>query len=98
MRVRMLCGAYDLSSPFIEGGCANEWIDYLDEPACSISCPSCNQTCIPELADCARIMLQKRVVFVYGCPHKAFTFSRRDKKPYFAPEETAEELRETGEP
>ena len=97
MNVRILCGSYVLSSPFIEGGCASEWTDTLEEPGYPISCPNCRQTCQGEVSECARVMLLKRVVFVFGCSHRAFTFSRRNREPFFSPEVTAEESRETGE-
>jgi len=93
VKVRLLCGSYDLSSPFIEGGCAGEWMDELEEPGYPVSCPHCGQTCHAEVSECARVMLRSRVVFVFGCPHKAFTFSRRERPPYFAPEPTTEERR-----
>ena len=96
MQVRILCGAYELASPFIEGGCAHEWVDCLDEPGYPLRCPGCGQYCHAELAECARLMLEKRVVFVFGCPHHAFTFSRRERKPYFAPDVTNEESRDAG--
>jgi hypothetical protein len=86
LRVRILCGSYDPASPFIEGGCAHDWIEFWEEPDCATSCPNCGRTCQEELVQCARVMLQTRVVFVLGCPHQSFTFSRRRKEPYFSPE------------
>lgn len=97
MIVRILCGSYIPSSPFIEGGCAWEWAEFLEEPGYPISCPHCGQTCHAEVSECARVMLLKRSVFVFGCPHQAFTFSRRIRKPYFSPEPTNEELWEAGD-
>jgi hypothetical protein len=42
-------------------------------------------------------MLETRAVFVLGCPHRAFTFSRRARAPYFSATPTAEEARDAGE-
>lgn len=84
MRVRILCGAYDVTSPFIEGGCATDWVEELDEASFSLSCPKCSQECPEEIVGCARAMLATRVVFIFGCSHRAFTFSRREREPYFS--------------
>lgn len=97
MRVRILCGAYIPSSPFIDGGCACDWLEVLDEPH-SIACPGCGRCCDEQWVECARIMLLTRIVFVLGCPHSAITFSRRKSEPFFSAIETAEESREVGEP
>ena len=87
MRVRILCGAYDRSSPFIDGGCATDWIEDLSSPDYRIECPRCRQGCSEEMVGCAREMLRTRVVFAFGCSHKAFTFSRRETEPYFSVDE-----------
>ncbi|MBI3856696.1 MAG: hypothetical protein HY293_13495 [Planctomycetes bacterium] len=97
LRVRILCGAYDPYSPFIEGGCASDWIEVLEEPSCALRCPGCGQHCPEEVVDCARSMLQTRSVFVFGCFHRAFTFSRRQQEPYFAVLDVPEERREDPE-
>lgn len=86
MQVRILCGAYDPKSPFIEGGCSFDWMECLAQPDCALSCPRCGQECQEEWTQCARVMLKTRAVFVLGCPHLAFTFSRRGREPYFSPE------------
>jgi len=86
MRVRILCGAYDPSSPFIEGGCAFDWVESLHPPDVALSCPKCRQEFREELVECARVMLETRAVFVLGCAHKSFTFSRRRNEPYFSPD------------
>lgn len=96
MHVRILCGAYVPSSPFIDGGCTCDWVEGLDDPH-AIACPGCGQRCDAEYVECARTMLLTRVVFVLGCPHRAFTFSRRHREPYFSAIETVEEAREAGE-
>jgi len=83
MRIRILCGAYDLSSPFIEGGCSTDWVEDLEGEGYPLECPGCGQRCPEEIVGCAREMLFSRVVFVFGCQHRAFTFSRRDREPYF---------------
>lgn len=83
MTVRILCGAYDSASPFIEGGCATDWIEELAAPDCALDCPRCGQRCPEEIVGCAREMLATRVVFVVGCFHRAFTFSRRECEPFF---------------
>lgn len=90
MQVRILCGAYVPASPFIEGGCTCDWVESLDEPH-PIVCPSCGRQCDGEYVESARDVLQARVVFVLGCPHRAFTFSRRKREPYFSAIETPEE-------
>ncbi len=95
MRVRILCGAYVPSSPFIDGGCTCDWIEVLDEPH-AVACPHCGQQCDEDIVECARTMLLTRSVFVFGCQHRAFTFSRRKRSPYFSAIETAEEAREAG--
>ena len=84
MRIRILCGAYDQTSPFIEGGCASDWIDELDGAVSFLECPGCGQKCPEAVVESARVMLRTRVVFVIGCPHSAFTFSRRNSEPYFS--------------
>ena len=89
LQVRILCGAYDLSSPFIEGGCATDWIEVLEEADCFLDCPRCGQRCPEEIVGCARQMLGTRVVFVVGCSHRAFTFSRREEEPYFSVDGTS---------
>ncbi len=86
MYVRILCGAYDPLGPFIEGGCATDWMECLEEVHYPLECPRCGQRCPEELVACARDMLATRVVFVFGCPHRAFTFSRRRTEPYFDPD------------
>ena len=83
MLVRILCGAYDVSSPFVEGGCATDWVEELDDTVPSLTCPACRQECPEEIVGCARAMLATRVVFVFGCSHRAFTFSRRERAPFF---------------
>lgn len=95
VQVRVLCGAYVPSSPFIEGGCATDWLEVIDEPG-PVVCPGCGRGCIREWVECALTMLETRVVCVLGCPHGAITFSRRPKEPYFSAIETAEEAREAG--
>ena len=97
LRTRILCGAVDPSSPFIEGGCATDWIEELQSPDCGLECPGCGQRCSEEIAGCAREMLATRVVFVVGCPHRAFTFSRRECEPYFSVEEPPRPGRKKGE-
>src|SRR5947207_2334091 len=67
MHVRILCGAYDSTSPFIEGGCATDWLEDLGEPDYPLDCPGCGQRCPEEIVGCAREMLATRVVFVVGC-------------------------------
>ncbi len=84
MRVRILCGAYDSTSPFIEGGCSADWIEELEGPDYPLSCPACGRRCSEEIVGCAREMLSSRAVFVIGCTHRAFTFSRRAREPYFS--------------
>ena len=86
MRIRILCGVVDVTSPFIEGGCATDWLEDLDGAETALRCPGCGQECPEEAVGCAREMLATRVVFVYGCPHRAFTFSRRRSEPYFSVE------------
>jgi len=85
--VRILCGAYDSTSPFIEGGCSADWIEDLSAPDFAVSCPRCGQRCPGEVVGCAREMLSTRSVFVIGCIHRAFTFSRRPCEPYFSVED-----------
>ena len=92
MRVRILCGAYTPSSPFIDGGCACDWIEILDFPQ-DITCPGCGQ----EFVECVQTMLEMKPVFVLGCVHRAFTFSRREREPYFSPVATPEEAGEFSE-
>ena len=87
MRIRILCGVYDVSSPFIEGGCATDWVEDLEEPEYPLECPGCGQRCSGEIVGCAKEMLATRVVFVFGCTHRAFTFSRREREPYFCASE-----------
>ena len=82
--VRVLCGAVDVTSPFIEGGCAADWIEDLSGPDGPLDCPRCGQRCPEDVVSCARGMLASRTVFVIGCVHRAFTFSRRDREPYFS--------------
>jgi hypothetical protein len=84
MRVRILCGAVDRSSPFIEGGCATDWVENLGESDEPLECPRCGQRCPGDAVSCAREMLTTRVVFVIGCIHHAFSFSRRNSEPYFS--------------
>lgn len=96
MHVRILCGAYVPSSPFIDGGCTCDWVEVLDEPH-AIVCPGCGQQCAAEFVESTRTTLLTRVVSVIGCRHRAFTFSRRSREPYFSAVETAEEAREAGE-
>jgi hypothetical protein len=88
MRIRILCGAYELSSPFIEGGCATDWIEDVEGSEDFLECPGCGQRCPEEIVGCAKEMLETRVVFVFGCTHRAFTFSRRDQEPYFCASES----------
>ena len=97
MQARILCGMYDPASPFIEAGCMCDWLEVID-PVCSIQCPGCGEACPQEFVQLAVDMLEKSVVFVMGCPHRAFTFSRRTREPYFYPCETPEEARERGDP
>ena len=85
--VRILCGAVDPTSPFIEGGCAADWIEDLSGPDYTLSCTRCGQRCPGEIVGCAREMLSTRSVFVIGCVHHAFTFSRRPREPYFTVED-----------
>jgi hypothetical protein len=92
MLVRILCGAYDVSSPFIEGGCATDWVEDLGAWDYSVACPGCRQECPGEIVGCARAMLETRVVFVFGCTHRAFTFSRREREPYFSLSESWKNL------
>ena len=91
MLVRILCGSYVPSSPFIDGGCSFDWMQCLN-PTRSISCPRCGQECPREIVDCAQGMLRTRVVFAVGCPHRSFTFSRRHEEPYFNAVECDEEV------
>lgn len=83
-RVRILCGAIEPASPFIEGGCAADWTETLESPDSFLECPRCRQRCPEEIVGCARGMLETRTVFVVGCGHRAFTFSRREKEPFFS--------------
>jgi hypothetical protein len=83
MEVRVLCGSYVRSSPFIEGGCACDWTEILDESAGRIACPACGQSCAEEFVASAHQILERKPVFVLGCPHRAFTFSRRTREPFF---------------
>ena len=92
MRVRILCGAYELSSPFIEGGCATDWVEDLAGAAGPLECPGCGRPCPEEIVGCAKEMLTTRVVFVFGCTHQAFTFSRRHREPYFCASEASGEV------
>jgi|SRR5689334_22624524 hypothetical protein len=85
--VRILCGAYDVRSPFIEGGCATDWIEDLSGPDIALSCPGCGQRCPEQVVGGAREMLSTRSVFVIGCVHRAFTFSRRPREPFFSVED-----------
>jgi len=85
--VRILCGAVDLTSPFIEGGCATDWVEDLSGPDGALDCPRCGQRCPEDVVACARDMLSTRTVFVIGCTHRAFTFSRREREPYFCLED-----------
>ena len=85
--VRILCGAYDSTSPFIEGGCATDWTEDLSGPDCPLNCPQCGQRCPEEMVGCAKKMLESRTVFVIGCVHRAFMFSRRPREPYFSVED-----------
>ncbi|HVE43035.1 MAG TPA: hypothetical protein VNM14_24380 [Planctomycetota bacterium] len=87
MRIRILCGAYEPSSPFIEGGCATDWVEVLEGADSSLECPGCGQGCPEEIVVCARELLETRTVFVFGCTHRAFTFSRREREPYFCAQE-----------
>ena len=96
LRVRILCGAYDLSSPFIEGGCAADWVEDLAGPEFRLECPRCGKGCSAEMVGCAREMLETRSVFVLGCSHKVFTFSLRSKEPYFSVGEPPGGSRESG--
>ena len=96
MRVRILCGAYVPSSPFIEGGCMYEWLESLEEP-CDVSCPSCGTICGAWLVASAISTLLSHVVLAVGCPHHAFTFSRRRKEPYFSSIEAAGEAQEAAD-
>ena len=96
MHIRILCGAYVVTSPFIDGGCSCDWVEVVDEPH-PITCPCCGQQCDEEYVECARTMLETSAVFVLGCPHRAFTFSRRARAPYFSASPTAEEARDAGE-
>lgn len=93
MRVRILCGAYSPMSPFIEGGCMFEWIELLGE-AREISCPNCGRACPEEMVECMLATLRDHVVFAVGCVHRAFSFSRRTRGPYFHPVEVAGEAQE----
>ena len=85
--VRILCGAVDLASPFIEGGCATDWIEDLSGPDSDLNCPQCGQRCPAEVVGCARQMLATRSIFVIGCVHRAFSFSRREREPFFSVED-----------
>jgi hypothetical protein len=87
-----------LSSPFIEGGCATDWIEDLGGASYSLECPGCGQRCPEEILECARDMLATRNLFVFGCSHRAFTFSRREKEPYFFVNETPDQRNEGGQP
>jgi hypothetical protein len=86
-RVRILCGAVDRTSPFIEGGCATDWVEDLSGADGALDCPRCGQRCPEDAVAGARGMLATRTVFVIGCPHRAFTFSRRECEPYFSVED-----------
>lgn len=90
VEVRVLCGAYVPSSPFIEGGCASDWVESFDGPR-PICCPGCGRECGRDWIDWALDLLATRVVCVLGCPHRAMTFSRRLREPYFSADETAAE-------
>ena len=96
INARILCGKYWPSKPFIEGGCMFEWSEEID-PDRPIKCPGCGTECPTEYVRYVVQILYRCVVSVVGCEHKAFTFSRRNSKPYFYPVETAEEAREAGE-
>ncbi len=97
-QTRILCGMYLASSPFIESGCMCDWLEVFDPQwSWSIRCPGCGAECPAEFVKHAIHKLEGSVVFVMGCPHRAFTFSRRNREPYFHPFETAEEARESGE-
>ncbi|HVR87164.1 MAG TPA: hypothetical protein VMU54_22755 [Planctomycetota bacterium] len=98
MRVRILCGSYDTFSPFIEGGCATDWIEDLEGANDSLECPGCGQRCPEQILECAREMLATRIVFVFGCSHRAFTFSRREHEPYFYVNESSNERPGGGPP
>jgi hypothetical protein len=82
MRIRILCGSYVPSSPFIDGGCTCDWSELLD-PARALRCPQCGQECPEEVVEAAHEMLRTRSVFAVGCPHRSFTFSRLTREPYF---------------
>ena len=73
-----------------------EWQEVID-PDRPILCPSCKAECPPEFLQHAFQILNRCVVSVIGCPHKAFTLSRRSRKRYLYPIETAEEALEGGE-
>lgn len=94
MKIRVLCGSYVPSSPFIDGGCAFDWIESLDEPR-DVICPGCGDVCESPWVECALHHLQTRVVFIIGCPHRGFSFSRREREPYFSPIEMAGEASES---
>jgi len=83
VQVRILCGAYDRWSPFIEGGCATDWIEDLGEVDYPLECPRCRQRCPAEIVGCAKEALASRSVYVVGCSHQGFTFSRRIRPPHF---------------
>ena len=74
-----------------------DWLEVID-PVCSIQCPGCGDECSAEFVQHAVDMLEKSVVFVMGCSHRAFTFSLRSREPYFYPFETPEEVRQRGDP
>lgn len=97
MRVRILCGSYVSTSPFIEGGCAYEWGESLEEPR-ELICPNWGQICYPGIVEWAILRLFAHVVFAAGCWHRAFTFSRRRREPYFNPDELPTDSEEAREP
>ena len=53
--IRILCGAVDLTSPFIEGGCATDWIEDLSGPDSALDCPRCGQRCPGDVVGCVLI-------------------------------------------
>ena len=65
LRVRILCGAYDPFSPFIEGGCTFEWIDSLDEPGYPVVCPHCGQGVLKLVSRTSRPRVSQLVTGTY---------------------------------
>ena len=95
---RILCGMYLASSPFIEAGCMCDWLEVFDpEWSWTIRCPGCGAECPADFVQLAIHELEGSDVFVMGCPHRSFTFSRRNQEPFFYPIETTDEARESGE-